>query len=113
MTRADLLASLKRQPIPFSMDGFACHLRSLTTEDMMAAKEFQKEHGPEKGYQFLFVRSVCDESGTRLLEDSDAAQVAEFPAKVVENVVAKSLTLNHLDTDSGKSSATTPNLSSA
>ncbi len=107
MTKAELIAVLRRQPVPFDAAGVSVHLRPLTAGDRADVAAWQTEHGAERNYRIIFVRSVCDEAGVRTFADDDAEAVDSFGAEFVSAIVEKALELAGIK---GKAPSTaTPN----
>lgn len=98
MNREDILATARAAaaPVPFDECGLDIHLRPLAASEMIEAQRWQEAHGDENGYQFLFVRAVCDPDGRRQLRDEDAPLVADFPSHMVEAVVKRIRELTRL-----------------
>lgn len=55
---------------------------------------WQEQHGAESNYQWLFVRSVCDDEGVRIFTDDDATAVAELDGRTVNAVCRRIIELN-------------------
>ena len=85
--RDSLLSAFTSTPVPFSFGGESFFLRPLVTSDMLAAREWAKENG--KAYEFLFVRSICDSSGTLVFSDEDTAIVDTLAGGMVDAVIAR------------------------
>lgn len=71
MTRDDVIAGLKRQPVPFEAGGLALWLRPWTAEQRSAFIVWRRENkGLDKLDAKLFVLSVCDAAGSLLFADT-------------------------------------------
>lgn len=79
MNRESFLAALTAKPVPFEAGGLSCFLRPLTPGDLLDAQRWAKDRESKSdGYKFFLARSLCDEVGTRLLNDDDIETVGGF-----------------------------------
>lgn len=116
MTRDQIIAraAVASRPVPFEDSEFPIFLRPLMADERTEAVAWQKVHGEDVGFQFLFVRSVCDADGKRLFADEDAPLIGStFPVAMVEAVVDEVLKTNRMGQYQKKALSTaTPNSSS-
>ena len=90
MTREELISALTAKPVPFTSGGRSCFLRPLLSIDMLAAQAWAKARDDKSGNsKFLFVRSLCDEQGNRLLTDDDVDLVDNFIGGYVDAVMRR------------------------
>lgn len=109
MTREDVIAKAHSfaKSVPFEEGGLSAHIRPLMAGERVEAQAWQKVHGDDAGYQFLFVRSVCDADGKRMFSDDDAPLVATFPVPMVEAVLSRVMELNRMGDHEKKVPSTT------
>lgn len=101
MDRETLMAAICSRPVPFTLGGMQVFLRTLKIGELSEMIAWESS-GAGKWYQILFVRTVCDASGERLFSDEDAANVANFDAASVNDLVKRAEELNRFGEHAGK-----------
>ncbi len=114
-TREELLSALTARPVPFTAGGRSCFLKPLLVEDLLAVQAWAKaREGNGGSHKFLFVRSVCNEAGERLLTDEDTGIVDTLLGGFVDGAMQRIYEISGLERAEGKAPSTSgPNSSSS
>lgn len=101
-SKHDFLANFTSDVAWIEVNGTSVYLRPLAAGDVRDCRAWQKDHGDDRAYQILFVRSVVNEYGSRLFTDADAECVDALPFAVVNAVVEEVMKLNRMGGDAKK-----------
>lgn len=105
-TKDDLLAAFTREPVEVRAGGRAVHIIALTKGDIRAINA--AESGDPRA-ALVLARSLCTETGTRLLSDEDGPAVADaLPHTASEELFQEIAKLNRLG-DEAKKAPSPPN----
>lgn len=104
MTKADILAGLRKQPVPFEVAGLSLFLKPWTVATRMEFAVWRKANPgatPDLLVK-LFTLSACDESGVLLFADANPADLADLDGAAIEAVAARVVELNGIGSDDPK-----------
>lgn len=102
MTKEDVIAGLRRQPVPFEAGGLPLLLKPWTAATRTEFAVWRKDHpGPEGLFSKLAALSLCDPAGVLLF--TDPADLDGLDGLALEQIARRVLELNGLGgDDSGK-----------
>lgn len=103
MTKADLIAGLKRSPVPFEAGGLSLRLLPWTVATRTEFALWRAENaGPVGLYAKLAALSVCDESGALILADAAPAELEALDGLALEAIAERVLELNGMGASAAK-----------
>lgn len=103
MTREDVLAALRRSPVPFEVAGLSLWLQPWTARTRAEFSAWQKDNpGPAGLLAKIVSLSVCDERGALLFNEADAAALDDGDGAILEAIADRVIDLNGLGGDAGK-----------
>lgn len=97
MTKEDVLAGLRRQPVPFEAGGLRLLLKPWTAATRTEFAVWRAANpGPEGLMSKLFALSVCDEAGSLLFSGANPAELESLDGLTLELVGNRVVELNGL-----------------
>lgn len=103
MTREDVLAGLKREPVPFEVAGLSLCLKPFSARTRAEFSVWRKANpGPVGLAAKLVALSVCDPAGVLLFADGDLSALDDLDGAALEDIANRVIDLNGMGEGSGK-----------